>query len=196
MRRRTRARIAPVAILALALAGIPATSCKSSSSTVTAGLTANFTADPTPAGPSVTLQPGTSTNGYFQVRVSVANVNDFFGAAFRLVFDPTVIGFVSWDTSNSFLLGSGVDTNFRADALTIPGQLIVTATRLQPTNGTVISGVSVSSSQDLAVITFRAIKSTTGSTIEFITPHEVDSSAAPPTNVIPVDWAGGTLIAF
>jgi hypothetical protein len=67
------------------------------------------------------------------VRVTVTDVSSFFGAGFRIAYDPAALLFGGMDSSTSFL-GTGItdasQLYFFADATNSPGEVVVTATRV------------------------------------------------------------------
>ena len=60
-------------------------------------------ADSTPPADSVSLQAGTHSGLAVNVNVVVTSVDDFFGTGFRVVYDPTVAQYQSFDAAGSFL---------------------------------------------------------------------------------------------
>jgi hypothetical protein len=147
----------------------------------------------TPAAGTVTMQPGSVNGDTFEVRIAVTGVNDFFGAAFHVAYDPAVVEYVSADDAGSFLREGGASTSFLYGGAA--GDLSVSATRLQDGGGT-IRGVDVPGTRDLVVLTFRAKASATASPIAFGNPQEVrDSTQPPPGRSIAVSWEGGTMSA-
>lgn len=158
-------------------------------------VTTTFTpSSPSPASNSVTMQAGTVTGDLFDVRIVATNVNDFFGSAFHVTYDPASVTFVSADDTGSFLRDlPATSTDVRFQYSSSPGNLSVSATRLQNTGGT-FPGVDVTGSRDLLVLRFRATGTTTGNALAFGTPREVTNHNPPPTNQIGVTWAGGTAV--
>jgi hypothetical protein len=146
-----------------------------------------------PANLSVTMQAGEASGETFEVRIAVTGVNDFFGAGFHVLYDPADVEYVSAEDGTSFLWDGGATCDFLYQDS--GGDVAVAATRRQNQAGT-IPGVNVTGTRDLVVLTFRALRSVTGSVLEFGTPREVRDSAQPaPGNAIAVTWAGGTLTA-
>jgi len=164
-------------------------------------LVALFTpSNPSPGPATVSMQPGDQTNDVFEVKIMVTEVNDFFGAAFRVRYPTGSVSFVSADTSQSFLLdppATTLDVFFKVDPGSSPGEVIVAATRLQNSSGT-MPGVNVAGSRELLSLTFRATRpiGAPGLALSFTDPKEVrDSSEPPPGALIPVTWSGGTVTA-
>ena len=147
----------------------------------------------TPPAGSVVLAAGTATGDTFDMKVAVTGVSDFFGAAFHVMYDPAVVAYVSADDSASFLREGGAGTSFLYGGS--PGDLAVSATRLQDGGGSV-RGVNVPGTADLLVLTFRAKATAAASPFAFGVPLEVrDSSQPPPGHAISVIWEGGTMTA-
>lgn len=167
-------------------------------------LIARFAPDePAPGPGTVSMQAGPTSNDVFEVKIMVTGVNDFFGAAFRVTYPSASVRFLSADTGDSFLCEAPVDCSdpaqaeFIVDAASHPGQVVVSATRLQNEAGTV-PGVDVSGSQELLSLTFQATReiASPGQPMGFADPLEVrDSAQPPPGNEISVTWAGGTITA-
>ena len=145
-----------------------------------------------PASGSISLQPGAITGTLYEVLVTVTDVNNFFGAAFRLTFDPLIATFVSSDSSASLLNGAGIMTTFDASLLQA-GELAVSAFRQQDMAQSV-PGVNVSGSQTLIALTFRAIGTTNGSAFSLTTPREACSPLPGPCDPLSVSWQGGTFV--
>src|SRR5882672_7421209 len=128
-----------------------------SSTTTTSGPSAVFTPDtPTPLAGTVALLAGSTSGASVDVRVTVTGVSSFFGAAFRITYDTTALQFTGMTDTDSFLRGGGVaEANlfFFEDHASIPGEVIVTATRVDPT---VAVPVDVTNASDLVVLNFTA----------------------------------------
>ena len=193
----SRRLLALIAAAALVLA-----SCGGGSSTPTTTVIAHFTADAPNPGPGTIAILQDSTNGASVVlRVVVTGVNPFFGAAFRITYDPNSLLFGGWDTSSSFLsegLVSQNDILFSEDHTTIGGTVVVVATRINPA---VESTIDVSTTSTLVKINFIARKpiaaGATGGRLDFGDPKQVcdGTVAAPGCNPIVVSWFGGGLSA-
>jgi hypothetical protein len=125
---------------------------------------------PTPPAQSVTMQPCGVAGDIVSICIQVTQVTGFFGTGFHVVFQPASAVYVSNDSSRSFLREDGVGTFFTATIVS-PGDLAVSATRLQNSAGTV-QGVNVESGS-LIVLNFRATASTAGNIFSFGPPREV-----------------------
>jgi hypothetical protein len=187
-------------LAALAIAAVVAPGCGGSDSTTT-GAVAFFTPDtPTPGAATIALLPESSSGAEVRIRVTVTGVNSFFGAAFRIKYDTTALLFGAMDDSTS-LLRTGVtdsDVLFIANSTSVPGEIIVSATRLNPS---VAPPVDVTTTSDLVVVTFTARKAIAAGAsdgrLEFIDPRQVCDGTTTPTGcgVIAVTWSGGGVTA-
>ena len=155
-------------------------------------------ADPTPPSNSVSLQSGSQSADTVTIRVSATDVNDFFGAGFRVTFDPASLVFLGMSSAGSFLRDGGVPNAnllFTTDAISVPGAVLVSATRLQNQTGT-LTGVNVNGTRELVSLTFLATADTAGNTLSLPAPREVCDSDTPICNPIGVGWFGGTVTAY
>lgn len=172
--------------------------------------------NPAPTGPVAIFNPGDATPASiaqlagsasgttFTVQVAVTDVPDFFGAAFRIQIDPDFVVYQGLNSSNSFLRDNGVtNVEFLVDSTTVPGQVIVTATRKQRADGS-LPGIDVAGTRELVSLTFRirtffnAAADANNNLIpdgslEFIDPREVCDSAQPVCNPIAVTWSAGAV---
>src|SRR5262249_19826532 len=143
-----------IAAAALLLSG-----CGGSSTTTASAPVARFTADtPSPGPATVALLSDSSNGASVTIRVAVTDVPSFFGAAFRLTYDPNALLFAGWDPSSSFLSSGLVSPNdvlFSEDHTTIGGTLIIVATRLDPS---VEAPVDVTTTSTLVKLNFVARK--------------------------------------
>ncbi len=148
--------------------------------------------EPSPGPLTVSLQAGTVNLDGITIRVVATNVDDFFGSAFRVIYNPAHLAFVSMDTSQSFLRDGGVATTFSENHTSVSGSVIVSAARLDAGTN---AGVDVTGSRELLRLTFRVIAEIPpdGSAASFGDPKEVRDSVQPPPqgNLIPVNWSGG-----
>ncbi len=199
-----RAILRAVVGLLLACGFALAPSCGGGGGDVLRLLVARFSPDePAPGPNTVSMQPGTSPNDVFEVRIMVTGVDDFFGAAFRVAYPSASVRFLSADTGDSFLCDAPVDCSdpnqvqFIVNSASSPGEVLVAATRVQNQAGTV-PGVDVSESRELLSLTFQATReiASPGQPLSFAPRLEVRDSAQPaPGNEIPVTWEGGTVTA-
>jgi hypothetical protein len=94
-------------------------------------LSVSFTADnPNPRAATISMADGTTDGNAFDVRVLVTGIDDFFGAAFRVTFDPAVVVYVGFSSRDSFIEDAGVTPDFRAELDSgNPGVILINATR-------------------------------------------------------------------
>jgi hypothetical protein len=192
-------RLAVAVALATACVGLPA--CGGGSSTVTNAPVSTFTPDnPNPGNGTIVLLPSSSNGASITVRVAVTGVNSFFGAAFRVTYDPDALLFYGWDTSSSFLLDgvAATDVLFLEDHTTNGGTIVATATRKDP--GTV-AAIDVTTTSTLVTLTFIARKplavGAPEGRLDFGDPKQVcdGTVAVPGCNPITVTWSGGGVSA-
>lgn len=194
------AMIRTTAFLILATASLALPACKSnnSSSATSTGPLATFVADDPPM--QIALLPGSSSGASVDVRVGVTGVTGFFGAAFRIEYDPATLSFTGMDDSDSFLRRGFVTDDhlfFLADDTSIPGEILITATRIDPT---VAPPIDISMTSDLVVLNFtalQAIAATAPSKLVFGASKQVcdGTVAAPGCHAISVTWSGGGVSA-
>jgi hypothetical protein len=175
--------------------------CGSSNSTTSAAPVAHFTADtPSPGPATIAILPDSTNGASIIVRVTVTGVPSFFGAAFRVTYDPNALLFAGWDPSSSFLL-NGVTSNdclFTEDHTTIGGTVVIVATRIDPT---VAPPVDVTTTSTLVRLNFVVRKPIAAASadgrLDFGDPKQVcDGTVNPPgCNPITVTWSGGGVSA-
>lgn len=196
---RLTSRFAAALVIAAASVALPA--CSSGSDATSSGPVAKFKADtPSPGSGTIALLPGGSTGAAVKVRVTATGVNGFFGAAFRIKYDVSALQFASWDTSTSFLRQgvSDSDVLFIEDHLSVAGEIVITATRLNPS---AVLPVDVTATSDLVTLTFVARKPIAAGAVEgrvdFGDPKQVcdGTVAAPGCGAVAVTWSGGGISA-
>jgi|KBSSwiStaDraftv2_1062776.scaffolds.fasta_scaffold04178_10 hypothetical protein len=201
--RRTSQRLAVAALVALAVTALP--SCGGGGDGGGGGTnapTATFTPDnPSPGTSTIAMLAGASAGAAVNVRITVTGVNDFFGAAFRVTYDPVALLFNGMDDSGSLLRQGGV-TNanlvFQANQTAVPGQIIITATRLDPTTA---GTVDVGPTADLVVLNFSARRAIAagdaGGVLDFDASRDVQVCATPLTcaSAGGLTWSGGAVTA-
>jgi hypothetical protein len=171
-------------------------------STTTSGPVAAFTADsPTPVDGTIALLAGSSTGASVDVRVTATGVTGFFGAAFRIKYDTTALLFNGMTDSGSFLRVGVTDADvfFLADATSVPGEVLISATRIDPT---IAPPVDVTVTSDLVVLNFIARLAipagTTPGRLDFGDPKQVCDGTvdAPGCGAVAItSWAGGGVSA-
>lgn len=195
----SKLRFAATLLTLAACVTLPA--CGDSSGTTTSGPVARFNADtPNPGANTVALAGGGSSGAAVSINITVTGVTGFFGTAFRVNYDPNALLFTGWDYSSSFLL-QGVDAGdvfFHEDHLVNAGEIVVTATRLDPSATTT---VDVTTTATLATLHFTARKplgvGSTDGRVDFGDPKQVCNGtvAAPGCGAITVTWSGGGVSA-
>src|SRR5262245_33156478 len=135
--RRFAHRLVAAALAAVVLTALP--SCGGGSDDSGGGVTnptATFTPDtPTPGNATVAMLAGSSSGAAVSVRITVTGVDDFLGAAFRVTYDTSALFFNGMDDSGSLLRQGGVPDGalfFEANNSNVAGEVIITATRLNP----------------------------------------------------------------
>ena len=196
---RTLPRLVAIALAAVASVAL---GCDGGDDTTVTAPTAAFTPDTAAPGPtSIALLPGTAGGASVTIRVTATGIPSFFGAAFRVVYDNTALQFNSMSDSTSFLRAGGVaDANlfFMADSTSTSGEVVITATRIDPD---VAPPVAVTTTSDLVVLTFTARLAIAAGAdegrIDFAAPMQVCDGTTTPTgcNPVTVTWSGGGLSA-
>jgi len=194
-------RLFVAALVALAVTALPSCGGGSDSSGGGSSTVATFTPDtPTPPAASIVMLAGSSSGAAVNVRIAVTGVDDFLGAAFRVNYDANALFFNAMDDSGSLLRQGGVGNNnlfFEANQSSVVGQVIVTATRLDPTTA---PGVDVGATADLVVLNFSARRAIAGGDagglLAFDASRDVQVCATPLTCASAVlTWSGGAATA-
>src|SRR3989344_2911254 len=134
----------------------------------------------TVAPANVNVAPGSQ----FTVTVQVGSVTDLFGAAFDLMFNPTVLSFAS--AQKGIFLEQGAETSLLT-AVNPPGDLIVGYSRLA------VDGVptGVNGSGNLMTLTVNAlVAGTSGLTFQNMSLCDTTGSEC---NPIPTTWNNGNV---
>jgi len=169
--------------------------------TTTSGPVSIFTPDTAaPAPLTLALLSGASTGASIDVRVTVTGVTSFFGAAFRIKYDNTALLFNGMTSSGSLLRDGVAEGNllFSEDHSSVPGEVLITATRLDPTTA---PPVDVTTTADLVVLNFTARKvilpATAEGRVEFGDPKQVCDGTVNGSGCgeIAVTWSGGGVSA-
>ena len=199
---RTFARFAATALVAVAYVALSAVSvgCGGGDNNTNSGtstVVSAFTPDDPPTAGSITMVQGTTSGAAVNVKITVTQLNNFFGAAFRITYDPAALLFNGMDNSTSFLRNGVSDANllFTSDAANSPGEIVITATRLDPT---VAPPVNVTTTSDLVILNFVArraiVPNADEGRLDFADPKQAcdGSVAAPGCGSITVSaWTGG-----
>jgi hypothetical protein len=172
-----------------------------SNSTTVSGPVAAFTPDtPVPPAATIALLAGSTSGASVNVRVTVTGVPSFFGAAFHITFDTNALLFNGMTNTTSLLRGAPTTDDghlfFFEDHTSTPGEIIITATRLDPT---VAAPVAVTTTSDLVVLNFTARKAialgAAEGRVEFGDPKEACDGSVPSCGPIAVTWSGGGVSA-
>ena len=199
--RRFAHRLVAAALAAVVVTALPSCGGGSDSGGGTTNPTATFTPDtPTPGNATIAMLAGASSGAAVSVRITVTGVDDFLGAAFRVTYDTSALFFNGMDDSGSFLRQGGVPAGslfFEANQSTVVGEVIITATRLDPATTGV---VDVGATSDLVVLNFSARRAIPGGDVggelEFDPAREVQACATPTTCApATVTWSGGAVTA-
>jgi hypothetical protein len=202
----TITRFAATALVIAAYVALSAVSvgCGGSNDSTDSGSTSVVSAftpdDPTPDDGSITMLQGTTNGASVSVRVTVTQLPNVFGAAFRVAYDPTALLFNGMDNSTSFLHDGVTDPSqlfFFVDAANSPGQLVITATRVFPA-----VPISVTTTSDLVILNFVARRTIVPLAVEgrldFADPKQVcDGTVAVPGcgSITVTAWKGGGVSA-
>lgn len=200
---RTMFRCTLAVVIATAFLTFPGCgSSNTTTSTTNSGPSASFTPDtPAPGAGTIALLAGAKTGANVDVHVTVTGVAGFFGAAFRIKYDTTALQFNGMTDTTSFLRGADgtvTSVNFLSDATAHPGQILISATRLDPT---VAPPVDVTTTSVLVVLNFTAKKAIVAATadgrLDFGDPKQIcDGTVVPPgCGAITVTWSGGGVSA-
>lgn len=121
----------------------------------------------------------------FTINILVKDINDLYGTAFTLTFDPSMLLFLD-AAEGGFLKSGGYSTSFMASPeQNYPGRLIIGYTRLGNAPGVSGSGL-------ICTITFKVIRE--GETaLRFDNANAVDSRG---NYIEGVSWFGGVLRAI
>jgi len=197
---RTLPRIAAIVLATAAAVGL---GCGGGNdNTTSSGPVGAFTPDtPSPGPATIALLPNTVSGATVTVRVTVTGVTSFFGAAFRIDYDNTALLFSGMSDTASFLRQGAVPNAnlvFLADSTSHAGEVVITATRVDPL---VAPPVAVGTTSDLVVLTFTARKAiapgATDGRLEFSDPKQVCDGTTTPSGcgAVTVTWSGGGISA-
>ncbi len=152
----------------------------------TPSLQASFVPDnPNPTSNDVAMLAGTSADDRVQIRVTLTDVNDVFGAAFDVTYDATAVQLDRWLPGN-LLEQSGASPLYFVET-PVPGRTVVSAQLLGAS-----SGVNASGTQTLIVLVFRVLR--TGSFALGFEAASVSDSQFPPQPIVGLRWSAGTLL--
>ena len=163
------------------------------------GISAAWTPDnPNPGNTTISMGAGNASASNFAVPVQVTGIDNFFGAAFTVTFDPASAAFVSFSDAGS-VIDDGNSTVLINATAGAAGEVLVNATRQQePPGGNYVPGVDVGATSLLITLNFRATVATGGNAFAFAA-TEVQTCADPPGDTCQplggVTYSGGTMTA-
>ena len=164
---------------------------------VTKPLTASFAPNnPNPVADTINLA-GSAAGANVAVAVQVTEIDDFFGAGFRVTYDPASVNFVGFDPAS--LLddhAGGTDIDARELDPANRGTVVVTAT-IQDAGQP--AGIDVVGTRTLITLNFQATTTTAANPIDFASPWDVQICAVQGQACNEVgnqlDWDGGQIRA-
>lgn len=130
---------------------------------------------------------GGSTCDVIGVDLYVTDVDDVFAADFTVAYDTTVVSFVGFSATGSFLASDGAQVETLVNS-SQPGRVVVGMTRLGVT-----TGIDVVGSRLLARVTFRR-ETDAGSGFLTYSSEALFDSQTPPQEIPGVQWFGGTFV--
>jgi hypothetical protein len=162
------------------------------------GLSATWVpANQNPGAMTISMGAGSASGTNFTVPVQVTGIDNFFGAAFRVTYDPGSAIYTGFSQSGSVIEETGVTVLISATA-GAAGEVLVNATRQQDLGGGHVPGVDVTTTSTLITLNFRATVATSGNTFGFSN-QEVNTCEDPPGDTCSViggvTWSGGTMRA-
>jgi hypothetical protein len=165
------------------------------------GLTVTFQpANPAPGAMTISMGTALISGAGFQIPIVVTEIDDFFGAAFRVNFDSTTADFAGFSAANSFIDTGGAVVVLINAAVGAPGQVLVNATRQQGAGGAYVPGVTPAAPDNVLLwLNFRASTETAANAFTFSN-QEVNScddgtQTCPIVNPLTLTWSGGTMAA-
>lgn len=165
----------------------------------TPGFAPTFTAsNPNPAGTSITMAPGAQTGDTFEINIRVTGIQDFYGAAFVVTFDPASADFLNHSQTGSFIVpGAGTSIQFTTQPQA-GGRVEVVASRRDESLGGVDAGATP---QLLITLRFQATAETAGNGFAFGPAADREVQVCPTggaqcsiVNDATITWSGGTLV--
>ena len=160
------------------------------------GIQAVFTPDnAAPGAMTVSMAAGGSTGASFDVVVNVTVIDDFFGAAFHVIFDSSRVSFDGFDATGTFIeeIGVTLDINAVID-VGDPNRLLVNATRRGQ-----VAGVDAVGSQLLITLSFTATgPGVSGMTFDVAATRLVATCTLLDCTDLDdavLTWSGGTLVS-
>ena len=163
-----------------------------SSSNACPGMPSALIFDPDVPPGNVHMAAGEVDGSSFDIEIRVADVADFYGAAFHVSFDPDSVEFLSFDSTGSFLLGQSAGTYVNAAAV-VPGEVAVAASLLGQ-----VAGVPTANGL-LLTLRFVATATTPANLFTFAPETSRQVTVCPTAGGTCTDiagaliWTGGTL---
>jgi len=139
-----------------------------------------------PGSGDVSVETSGTSGNLVTVAFTVTDTVDVYGAAFDVVFDPSMIEFASWSPGR-LLEHSGETASYQISSA-VTGSVVVGASRQGSTTGANASGT-----ERLVELTFRTIAA--GSSTLTFQNSVLLNSQSPPQNIAGISWHGGTFTA-
>jgi hypothetical protein len=157
----------------------------SGSGVVTSNLTPSFVADQVDASGGAVSMTGDSIVGdVITIGILVTDVNDIYGAAFDVTYDPAIAAFQGW-APGTLLEQDGNRPNYAVDAPQ-PGAVVVGASRTGNVPGVKAGG------KTLIRLTFRVLQP--GSARLSFRFASITDNRIPPEEIPGLSWFGGSLV--
>jgi hypothetical protein len=157
-------------------------------------------ANPTPGAMTISMGDALTSGAGFQIPILVTGVDDFFGAAFRVNFNPASAEFAGFSDADSFIdTGGGVVVLINAVA-GAPGEVLVNATRQQGAGGAYVPGVTPAAPDNLLIsLNFIATTETAANTFTFSSQEvracDDGTQTCPIVDPVTLTWSGGVMSA-
>jgi hypothetical protein len=150
-------------------------------------LAADMTPDePNPGSDDVSVETVGTSGNLVTVAFTVTDTSDVFGAAFDVVFDPSMIEFAGWSPGR-LLEHSGETAAYQVSSA-VAGTVVVGASRQGSATGSTASGT-----ERLVELTFRSIAA--GASGLTFRNSVLLNSQSPPQTIGGISWHGGTFTA-
>jgi hypothetical protein len=167
------------------------------------GLTVTFTPDAIPPGTmAIGMGQPTVIGESFQVPIVVRGIDNFFGAAFHVNFDPDTARFLEYvDEAGEDYFIEEIGVTVLINAVSGGnGAVFVTATRQHGLDLEYVSGATPAAPDNvLIVLNFRATGATAANAFTFsdqeVRACDDGTETCPIVNPIDLTWSGGTMVA-
>jgi len=173
---------------ALALICLLAASCGGGGNPIlVTGLIASFAAGPSSGPPRIHMQPGPAAGEVFSVEIHAQTINNLYGTAFTVLYDPLKVKYLGCDASSSILTTSGAGSIDCDDALVGGAKFSAAlennqqgALNVRASLDGLVPGVQPGTGL-LLTLTFEALDQTLGEPIDFdTTPTSREVQVCPP----------------